>query len=346
MHRKRVLHVCLLDKFIPPFIALARNKLQCVDNMFFLSGDLQKYPVALSQDTIYSENRLWRYMMLIYHLNISKKIILHGLFNPLVILLLFFQPWLLRKCNWVMWGGDLYSYRADIEKRGIFSKIKMFIKSFVIRNLAGLVTYIKGDYNLAKEWYGTRGKHIECIVYTSNVYKDINVPPKPDGKKTFLIGNSADPSNNHLEIISKLSAIKDQNIRIICPLSYGDMYYAQEITKVGHDVFGEKFEPLLNLLSLDEYLKVLADVDIAIFAHKRQQAMGNTITLLGMGKMVYIRKNTTTWNFLESINISVEDFDFFDISKENLKMEHNKLVIKNFFSEEKLIEQLHDLLLD
>ena len=173
----------------------------------------------------------------------------------------------------------------------------------------------------------------------------MNTPLKQDRKKTFLIGNSADPSNNHLEIISKLSPLKDQDIRIICPLSYGDMSYAQEIAKAGHDIFGGKFEPLLKLLSLDEYLKVLADVDIAIFAHQRQQAMGNTITLLGMGKMVYIRKDTSTWDFLKSINISVEDFDCFDYLKENLKATHNKLVIKSFFSEEKLIEQLHDLLL-
>lgn len=344
MVRKRVLHVCHMDKFIPPYIELSRKELLCVDNFFFLFGDLKKYSTHLAEDTFYSKNMFIRFLAFMYHLNVADKIILHGLFNRFIVCVLFLQPWLLKKANWVIWGGDLYAYREEIQKNSLKSKIWFCIKKKVISQLAGLITYIQGDYELAREWYGAKGKYIECIAYTSNVYKDVNLPAKKDARKTFLIGNSADPSNNHLEIISRLSPFKDQDIRVICPLSYGDMYYAKEITKAGHSVFGEKFEPLLNLLPLDEYLKILADVDIAIFAHKRQQAMGNTITLLGMGKMVYLRKDTTTWDFLRSIDVSVEDFDCFDILKENLNGFHNKKVIKNFFSVEKLIQQWNDFL--
>jgi len=34
-------------------------------------------------------------------------------------------------------------------------------------------------------------------------------------------------------------------------------------------------------MPLDEYLNLLAKIDIAIFNHKRKQAMGNITTLLG-----------------------------------------------------------------
>jgi hypothetical protein len=34
-------------------------------------------------------------------------------------------------------------------------------------------------------------------------------------------------------------------------------------------------------MPFDEYLNLLAKVDIVIFKHKRQQAMGNITTLLG-----------------------------------------------------------------
>ena len=45
---------------------------------------------------------------LIYLAHGSRKIILHGLFDFRLIICLFFMPWLLKKCYWVIWGGDLY----------------------------------------------------------------------------------------------------------------------------------------------------------------------------------------------------------------------------------------------
>ena len=45
--------------------------------------------------------------------------------------------------------------------------------------------------------------------------------------------------------------------------------------------FWRKFKPLVDFMPFDEYLNLLAKVDIAIFNHKRQQAMGNTTILLG-----------------------------------------------------------------
>jgi len=46
-------------------------------------------------------------------------------------------------------------------------------------------------------------------------------------------------------------------------------------------IFREKFKPLVDFIPFDEYLNLLAKVDIAIFNHKRQQTMGNITTLLG-----------------------------------------------------------------
>lgn len=37
-------------------------------------------------------------------------------------------------------------------------------------------------------------------------------------------------------------------------------------------------------MPFEEYLGLLAKIDIAILNHKRQQAMGNITTLLGLGK--------------------------------------------------------------
>jgi hypothetical protein len=39
---------------------------------------------------------------------------------------------------------------------------------------------------------------------------------------SILLGNSADPSNNHVEALERLLPYRDQDIKIYAPLSYGD----------------------------------------------------------------------------------------------------------------------------
>ena len=40
----------------------------------------------------------------------SKIIIIHGLFNIWYTFFLVLNPWLLKKCNWLIWGGDIYCH--------------------------------------------------------------------------------------------------------------------------------------------------------------------------------------------------------------------------------------------
>ncbi|WP_281950358.1 hypothetical protein [Nitrosophilus kaiyonis] len=101
---------------------------------------------------------------------------------------MFFQPWLLRKCYWIMYGGDFY-----------FPDKQSWVKKQVIKKIGHLVTYVKGDYDLVKKWYGANGKYHECFMYPNNLYTHYEVKRKE--KRNIInvqIGNSADPINNHL----------------------------------------------------------------------------------------------------------------------------------------------------
>ena len=87
----------------------------------------------------------------------------------------------------------------------------------------------------------------------------------------------------------------------------------------------------------------MANIDIAIFAHKRQQAMGNIITLLGLGKKVYIRREITTWQFFKDINVNVYDFDSFELSRiNNTQSTKNIENIKSYFCEKNYLSQLNN----
>jgi len=266
-------------------------------------------------------------------LNKKEKIIIHGLFDPKLILILLLQPWLLKKCYWVMWGGDFY-----------FPKKQSWIKKQVIKKMGHFITYIKGDYELAQEWYGANGKYHECFMYPSNLYKEYDVKEKSTSTINIQVGNSADPSNNHLEVLDKLVKYKNENIKIFVPLSYGDEKYANEVIAKGKELFGNSFIALTDFMAFDKYLDFLGDIDIAIFAHRRQQAMGNTITLLGLGKKVYIRSDVTPWELFNDIDVKVFDVENINVEliAEEIKVD-NQRKIKEYFSEENYLEQLQNL---
>jgi len=339
-----IAHIAVGDKFIEPFIQFIENHFDSKDHLFLISP-MALYKVKPRSNVVMLDERMGRLRKMAEWskaMNKADKIILHGLFDIRVINLLCLQPWLLKKCYWVMWGGDLYHYK--LRGRGIRSDIQEAKRAFVIKRMGHLVTYIKGDYELAQKWYCAKGEYHTCLMYPSNLYKDYVVSPKQGDTVNILVGNSADPTNNHAEIFEKLMPNKDQNIRIICPLSYGIAEYSDRIVKLGAKLFGDKFSPLLDFMPFENYMELLGQIDVAVFAHKRQQAMGNTITLLGLGKKIYMRSDVTSWTIFNEQGIKVFDVDKLDLKpiEEDLRKK-NQARIKSIFNEVALVGQLHSI---
>src|SRR6185437_3128899 len=70
---------------------------------------------------------------------------------------------------------------------------------------------------------------------------------------------------------------------------------------------GDRFNPLTVFMSFEQYNDYLRGVDIVIFNHMRQQAMGNTIALLSLGKTVWLRSDVTPWSYFNELGLSVYD---------------------------------------
>jgi hypothetical protein len=343
MSQSRVLHLFGWDKkFVLPFRGFINEHFADGRHQFIIYGDVTEDDVPESSDTSVMPRVFNNIVALTKAMNKAEKIIIHGLFNNHLLYLLAMQPWLLKKCYWVIWGGDLYIHNAPV-KDWRWGKNEFF-RRLVIKRMGHLVTYIKGDYDLATEWYGAKGQYHECFMYPSNLYKDYAVPDKQYSGFNILVGNSADLSNNHLEVFDKLEVFKDQDIKIYAPLSYGNQAYAKKIIEEGKKKFGDKFKPLTDMMPFDQYLEFLGLIDVAIFNHKRQQAMGNTITLLGLGKTVYMRSDRTTWELFEDIDVKVFDVENIklDLLDEKIKKD-NQEKIKKHFSIDNYKKQLQEL---
>lgn len=342
---KKTLHIANGEKFIPPFIDFVKENFDFNEHEFLLTKGMAQDNLITSENIkLLSEEtrtaRFKHYVQILTKMHQADNIILHSLADHTIVKILFFTPWLLKKCYWVIWGGDLYVYRFG--KRNRKWRVREFFRRSVIKNMGHLVTYIKGDIDLAREWYGAQGEYHESIMYLSNIYKELDTLRSDSSTINIQLGNSANSTNNHTEILEKLLPFKNENICIYVPLSYSDQNHAKKVIKTGKELFGNKFVPLTDFMPFDEYLDFLGKIDIAIFNNTRQQALGNIITLLGLGKTVYIRSDTTQWQLFKEKDMKIYDTNDFQ-SLENNYHKDNVDKIKKYFSKQTLINQLSEL---
>jgi len=334
-------------KFSEPFFDFVENNFNKKNHTFLIWGDysINKYKYRENLVILSNENKISKLIKLFKLMYKSDRIFIHQLFFPFPLMFLYsFQKKILKKSYWVIWGGDLYHYK--FRNKGFKSDIYEFMRRKVIKNIGNIVALVEGDYELAKKWYKTEAVYHEAFYYSPQFCENIDETnnTKKRNKKIIQIGNSADPSNNHIEILNKLLKFKDKDIEIIVPLSYGDREWAKEVIKNGQMLYGDKFRSLDDFLPPQEYRKILNSVDVAIFNHDRQQALGNILILLHLGKKVFVKNDITTWNFLKKKELTV--YNTYDIDKLNFEefifldestKEKNREMIEKEFSEEKCV---------
>lgn len=248
-------------------------------------------------DIVYTNRQFIKY---IFKIQKNDRLIIHGLFNKWVIYSLFIYRRLLKRCTIIMWGADLYIHRTLSISKKIKDKILEFMRGYIFRNVNTLGFDMPTDYQLMKDWYKVT-KTAYFITYPQPLNKNMIELALKEKSNTssivnILLGNSASKENNHLEALDFLSKFADDNIKIYCPLSYGDTEeYKKTVIEKGKLIFNNKFEPILNFMTSEEYAKFFSKMNVAIFNNNRQQAMGNITLASFLGCKVYLRQNTTMW---------------------------------------------------
>jgi dTDP-N-acetylfucosamine:lipid II N-acetylfucosaminyltransferase len=141
-------------------------------------------------------------------------------------------------------------------------------------------------------------------------------------KCNILVGNSATPTNNHLEVFLKLSKLNLNGRKIIVPLSYGDNDYRDFILKKGKEILGSNFLPILDFIPLKEYNQILQSCSVAIFNHIRQQALGNLMVMVAIGAKVFVNKKSLVYSEFLEVGLNILNTD--ELSEDNLSSKLNK----------------------
>lgn len=350
-----VVHVFPKEKFTISFVEFINSNFKSQNHIFLIYGEHYAYNNAIVDrfnNIKYIRNKK-DIKLFIEYINRGDKIIFHSLFLfRWMMIYLFINRKILNKCSWVIWGADLYSYK--VRNTTLKSKILEFLKKDIIKRFSCIITLSKNDYKLSKEWYGAKGIYKQGI-YTNPISLDYLRRIKLNridnhNVINIQIGNSADSSNLHLEIITILKNFKKENIKIYVPLSYGDSEYAVKVKEFGEKIFKDKFVAMLDFMDKDKYGEFLGKIDIAIFNNNRQQALGNIRALAYLESKIYMRDDTTMWNDFISDGYQINKIN--DLKNENFEefISMNKDIIhlnsklaEDTFNEKLIAEKWEDI---
>nr|WP_239027293.1 TDP-N-acetylfucosamine:lipid II N-acetylfucosaminyltransferase [Ramlibacter algicola] len=179
----------------------------------------------------------------------------------------------------------------------------------------GLLNRFRGFAVTHEDFDGIRQGHpafdvplLDWNCYWAESFDPDRCPDGPTGGDV-LLGNSATPTNNHLEALELLADILPAGRRVVCPLSYGDARYGDAIESAGHRLLGDRFLPLREYMEPHAYAEVLGACSVVVMNHRRQQAAGNIVFALCSGAHVFLRAENSLVASLRRLGVDVHDME-------------------------------------
>ncbi|MBR4606447.1 MAG: TDP-N-acetylfucosamine:lipid II N-acetylfucosaminyltransferase [Lachnospiraceae bacterium] len=251
----------------------------------------------------------------------------------------------LRKIIWIEWGSDLYNWK-NVRK---LKFITMPINRVIREKIYGVICIFPPDVDTykksfpksrAKVFYSPYVGGVKSEFPEEYVYYDRLEQRKSTGEPLYvLVGHSGQKHLNHLSVLEKLRAYRDENIRVVLSLSYGDESYIAQVKETATAIFGDKAIIWDSFIPAKEYFKLLKRIDIAVFDTKRQAALSNLNKLLFQNTKIYMNTDCPMWQyFIEkgfcmypTDQIGKVDFSVFSEEARNLDDD----LVKRYYDEKR-----------
>ena len=332
---KPIIHIATDEKFIDTAFEIYSRAFPGMNLFLILKSESEKDIKYLSQiDKYIFVNTNTHFVDMVEDYTKDAKIIVfHGM-N-------YFQSFLVHKLSkrakkyvWSVYGAEVYNNNLIVKNGSLGSKTyKAFVFSYnkwlkdIFRSVYYLLirgkenpnrsvkkSFMKMDYasilyeeelmNYFK--LGIVNSNINFLKFT---YYPLEIVLRKNSDfvngANILIGNSASPTNNHLEAFELIENFDIKKFKILSPLSYGSKQYANEIIKLGKQKFGDRFYPITKYMPLIDYQNILQGCGIVIMNHHRQQAVGNVINAVYLGAKVFLSEKNTLFHYLKRIGCYV-----------------------------------------
>lgn len=362
-----ILHL-IPDSVFTDFVINKFNHLDANNHKFLILSNTEKLIYTKSENVdIINEKSLLTKDFLQY-LKSFSYIVVHSMFSRYV------KKMIIKSENdlkfvWIGWGGDYYETIPKLkktlhEKRTLeLMSHKSSVKLAIKKAIKFLIPY----YNISTSDIYNRVDYFAPVIYDEydlleNILKPAHSKYIPfsygqlendllngieDSEiqgDNILVGNSASYTNNHLDVLELLSNYDLKDKKVIVPLSYGDDRYAKEIISLGHKLLPNNFMPQIKFMKKNEYHQLISSCSICIMNHKRQQSVGNIISLLYLGSKLFLNKENIIFHFLKkegAIIFSIEELSTESISTRltTEEIEINRNVLRKHWSEKVVNEK-------
>lgn len=346
-------HVCIQDKFLVPYIEDVYLLNEQDNNIFWFRGNKGDSAFFETNRPVeYIGNSKDELINRLKQLSKEDRIFVHWYDAWIADVLLNVS----NKLFVYHWGGEFFTTPFGIQMNWLFDKKTLkYVKDTKNLNLIWrfniLEMYrqwksIRMFYLNAKKENEVRNKQVERVDYIlmteghdSDILKTKELFPKFKARYLYsfynsnfseaislkkgnsknkqlkvLLGNSADPTNNHLDAFDKLKRVRD--IKIYCPLSYGNENYSELVIKNGIEIFGDNFISIKDFMTRDKYIDFLNEMDVVVMYHNRSQAWGNILTSLTLGKPIFMKKNNSLYPSIQKMGLPI--FDVESISQKQI----------------------------
>lgn len=233
------------------------------------------------------------------------------------------------KVVWLAWGTDIYNspvkehpfvkldlYRERTRKviapdfidwlRQKYGYIHYLLHRNEIREAIERIDFFSGvipsEYNMMSQHPWFKAKEISFNYFKLNDFIQAeNKYGEPYVGNNILVGNSGDPTNNHLDVFEILKKHDIGNRKIYVSLSYGGSKRYRELVKAaGVRIFGSNFIALDTFIPYEEYCKIVASCGYVIMFHERQQGMGNITVALWNGCKLYLSETSEVYRMYKN----------------------------------------------
>lgn len=307
------------------YVKFIVEEFDCSDHLFVLYKS-KKMEELLGFSNIRHEQH-FSLASLLQYASQGKYILLHSLaLSPLELMQM--KDEIARKIIWCVWGNDLYHRKPVDTFSPIFFKriiqhikrpISLFLYSFnkrlwkiadkKIKSFQTIVAMFEADMDEIRRRFGEKMK-ISSALYTIGYYiEDVEkISLLVNKQETWiLIGHSGYPFLKHKKYLDLLYQYKDENFKIILPLSYGGTQYIKEIANYANQLYKDKVLVLQDYMTWLDYAQYLTSIDVAILDYEHQSALGNISLLLWGRSKLYLSRTGVIYKGLNKFGVNTYD---------------------------------------
>lgn len=385
----KIAHIAADEKFIEIATDIFETVFP-LQNTFYITSS-KPWRFIKDKDGLYKQlsHKRWLDLLFVHRSELKSYdlVVLHGLPTAWLIPMVVLK----QRYVWLGWGYDYYSRTFDslllteplitrktaeyvassVERQHSRNTIYDILKAvskriarelfgsrfffkIAMRNLKVFSPVLPEEYDMVKEryglgddtkyapWnYGILEKH-----FINNIDAD-NIEMAND----ILLGNSATPTNNHIEILEILEHSR-QHRTVYIPLSYGDMEYAGIVKDyIAHSsVLASTCKVLDTFMPLADYNTIINGCGFVIMNHVRQQALGNIVAMMYRGAKIFLREESVLYNHFKGINAyiySIQELEadpqLLDCHLTHNEIQFNRALLQDTWSETVILQRTQAL---